>query len=123
MPFHRRPCPGLPAYEKNGMMIFAEFCSGRGQCPERGSTEMNNRSVSFLLAAVLLLSFFLPMCAAAASLPFEDVPPDAWYSADVERAYGSGLFNGVSDTRFDPAGPLKLSHAVTLAARDVLRVY
>ena len=69
------------------------------------------------LTALLLALLLLPVMPARAASPFEDVSPAAWYAADVERAYGSGLFKGVSDTRFDPDGKLLLSQAVTLAAR------
>lgn len=36
------------------------------------------------------------------SLPFTDVPKDAWYYNDVLKAYLNGLLNGKSDTIFDP---------------------
>lgn len=75
------------------------------------------RLFSLLLALVLVFSLLPAAPAAAASLPFTDVAEGAWYRADVERAYGSGLFLGVSDTRFDPDGTLSLAQTVTLAAR------
>ena len=75
------------------------------------------KRVALLLAALLVLSLLLPLSAAAAPLPFEDVAEGAWYYADVEQAYASGLFVGVSATSFNPAGTLTLSQSVTLAAR------
>lgn len=75
------------------------------------------KKLAALVLALALLPLFPARPARAAALPFEDVAEGAWYYADVERAYGSGLFKGVSDTRFDPAGKLLLSQAVTLAAR------
>ena len=82
----------------------------------KGSVDVK-KLFSLLLAVVLAFSLLPALTVSAASLPFEDVSPNAWYYTDVERAYESGLFVGVSDTQFDPAGSLKLSHAVTLAAR------
>ena len=82
----------------------------------KGSVDVK-KLISLLIAAVLAISLLPALPGAAASLPFEDVNPGAWYYTDVERAYESGLFVGVSDTQFDPYGSLKLSHAVTLAAR------
>lgn len=70
-----------------------------------------------LLALFLALLLFPVLPVKAQELPFEDVSPNAWYAADVERAYESGLFVGVSETSFDPDGKLLLSQTVTLAAR------
>ena len=73
--------------------------------------------LSLLLAAVIALSAIPVPAAAAAESRFADVPANEWYAADVEFACDSGLFRGVSDTRFEPNGTLRLSEAVTLAAR------
>ena len=78
---------------------------------------IRKRLAALLLALCLAVGLLPAVPAAAASLPFEDVAAGAWYYADVERAYGSGLFKGVSDTRFDPNGTLSLAQTVTLAAR------
>ncbi len=80
--------------------------------------KINRRPMLRRLAALLLAFLLFPwLSVKAGELPFDDVPPDAWYAADVGRAYASGLFVGVSETSFDPNGKLLLSQTVTLAAR------
>lgn len=56
--------------------------------------------LSLLLAGILL--FAVPMAAAAADLPFTDVPSDVWFTPAVEYVYANGLFNGTSATTFGP---------------------
>ncbi len=73
------------------------------------------RLLSVLLVAVLLVSV-LPMAAAAAHLPFTDVPEGAWYYPDVENAYETGLINGKSADTFCPNDDLTYAEAAKLAA-------
>jgi S1-C subfamily serine protease len=47
---------------------------------------------------------------------FKDVPPDVWYSVNVEIGYKLGIISGKSDTTYEPNSNLKLSEAVKLAA-------
>ncbi len=69
-----------------------------------------------LLCAVALLVGVIPMSAAAAELPFTDVSKTAWYYDAVEYAYENGLFNGVSDTSFDPNGTMTRAMFVQVLA-------
>lgn len=73
-------------------------------------------------ALTLTLALALTVCLgitarAAGDSPFEDVDSSAWYSADVTAVYQTGLFNGTSDTSFDPEGTLSLAQSAALAAR------
>ena len=47
---------------------------------------------------------------------FTDVPSEAWYASGVRSAYELGLMKG-SDGAFSSNGPVKLSEAITMAAR------
>ena len=49
-------------------------------------------------------------------LPFGDIAADAWYRADVEKAYRSGLISGKSATSFAPDANMTVAEAVKLAA-------
>lgn len=55
-----------------------------------------------ILLAVLMLTALMPVSALAASLPFKDVPADAWYYPVVKTAYEKGITNGTSHTTFEP---------------------
>ena len=87
---------------------------------------MLRRIAAILLSAALLSA--VPLSAAsparadspeeerAASLPFADVPADAWYYADVLYAYETGLVNGRSADTFAPDAELTLAEVIKLAA-------
>ncbi|MBR2742879.1 MAG: S-layer homology domain-containing protein [Clostridia bacterium] len=72
------------------------------------------RIISIVLA--LMLAFALLPAAMAADLPFTDVPDDAWYAADVESAYQSGIINGKSADKFAPDDNMTYAEAVKLAS-------
>ena len=55
-----------------------------------------------ILLAVLMLTALMPVSALAASLPFKDVPQDAWYYPVVREAYEKGITTGVTRTTFEP---------------------
>ena len=65
---------------------------------------------------VLVLALGLTVTAFAATLPFQDVPANAWYYPDVATAYESGLINGRDGTHFAPDDNLTYAEAVKLAA-------
>lgn len=76
------------------------------------------KRIARLLVSLLLVCALLPVPrAAAAALPFSDVPQSSWYYSSVQLAYEHELVNGVSATRFQPDGTLTIAEAVTLAAR------
>lgn len=64
-----------------------------------------------LATAVLLVT-----AVSADGLPFDDIPEEAWYYADVEAAYNTGLINGKSAHTFAPNSYLTYAEAVKLAA-------
>ena len=51
--------------------------------------------------------------------PFEDVPADAWYAADVKWAYENGITYGVDATHFKPDEPCTRAQVVTFIRRAV----
>ena len=73
---------------------------------------MKKRLLAGLIAALLLLSLSVP--AAAASLPFKDVPAGSWFYAPVSELYSRKLVSGVSTARFDPQGTVSLGQALKL---------
>lgn len=73
---------------------------------------MKKRLLSGLLTLLLLLSLTVP--AAAASLPFRDVPADSWFYASVSELYNRKLISGVSADRFSPEGTISLGQALKL---------
>lgn len=48
---------------------------------------------------------------------FADLVPNAWYTSAVEFVCGRGLFNGVSDTHFDPSGTMTRGMFATVLGR------
>lgn len=85
------------------------------------------RIVSLFLAAVLLLSFVIPIQAASPGLSnfkkqseytgFADVPETAWYAESVKTVCEYGLMNGKSTSLFDPTGNISTAEALALACR------
>ncbi len=73
------------------------------------------KALSLILALILCLGLFTGV-AAAAELPFTDVPSTQWYYSDVKNAYDMSLINGRSATLFEPDGYLTYAEAVKLAA-------
>lgn len=74
--------------------------------------------VSLLLA--LCLIFALGVSGFAASFPangFSDVPRSAWYAEAVDFVKASGLMDGVSSDRFDPAGNVTRAMVITVLYR------
>ena len=80
-----------------------------------------------IFATVLTLALCLDMmtCAGALSgsnaslqstLPFTDVPADAWYRSDVDTAVAMGLIAGRSETTFAPNENITLAETIKLAA-------
>lgn len=51
------------------------------------------------------------------SLKFTDVDENSWYADYVNRLYGAGIINGVSETEFDPNGYLTREDMCVLVCR------
>lgn len=81
---------------------------------------MKKRVISLLLVLCMLLSM-VPMAALAEQIdqanPFRDVKLGSWYHDAVMYVYVNGLFNGVSDTEFDPNGSVTRGMFVTILGR------
>lgn len=56
------------------------------------------------------------------SLPFSDVPADAWYTKYVKKAYADGIVNGYPDGTFKPDNNINLAEAVKIVANAFLDV-
>ncbi len=52
-----------------------------------------------------------------ASMPFTDVPADAWYSVEVEKALSIGYINGTSDTTFSPDDNITRGQVAVILSR------
>lgn len=81
-----------------------------------------------LVLSVLMLTAILPFSAYAdhGSLPFRDVPADAWYYPVVKRAYESGITKGTAPTTFEPNGTVTREMFLVMlfrAAKIQLNVY
>lgn len=75
-------------------------------------TKLKKRLLSFLLAALLLLSLTVP--ARASALPFRDVTAANWFYTAVSELYSRQLVNGVSADSFDPNGTVSLGQALKM---------
>lgn len=76
---------------------------------------MKKRMVSLLLVVVLMFAAAIP--ASAASLPFSDVPVNAWYLDALNYVYNRNLMLGTSATKFSPNTNLKREEAVEIIGR------
>ena len=77
---------------------------------------MKKRIVSLLLIVCMLLTM-LPLAALAAKNGFHDVRQRDWYHDAVQYVCANELFNGVSDTEFDPSGTMTRGMFVTVLGR------
>lgn len=78
---------------------------------------MKKRLVSILLIVCMLLTM-LPLAALAAETEgFRDVKTRDWYHDAVRYVCANELFNGVSDTAFDPSGTMTRGMFVTVLGR------
>lgn len=77
---------------------------------------MNKKSLSFVLALVMVVTM-LPMSAMAASADkFTDVPKDKWYYKFVDFVTDKGYFAGTSKTTFAPDATMTRGMFVTVLA-------
>ena len=88
------------------------------------------KTLSLLLALLLILTMAVPAFAASGSMKnfeknrsyegqFEDVPENAWYYPYVSAAFEYGFVSGSSETTYNPEGNITL--AETLVIADQLR--
>ena len=77
---------------------------------------MKKKLISLLLVLALLCAI-MPS-ALAASIPFSDVPKDAWYRSAVEFVYENQLFYGTSDTEFSPNSSMTRGMLVSVLWRQ-----
>lgn len=73
------------------------------------------RSLSLLLAALMLLCLSFP--ALAAEDDYKDIPDGAWYSEAVAYCSGQNLMNGMGEGLFQPQGTVSRAMAVTVLFR------
>lgn len=74
---------------------------------------MKKRAASFLLALAIICSMVPAALAAGWSNPFSDVSKSDWFYDGVEYVCGKGIFNGVSNTSFQPQTAMKRAMLVT----------
>ena len=95
-----QPAPG---YELESLTVL----DSRGS--EIALTDQGDGKYTFTMPArkVTVQASFAPV-----PLPFEDVPPGAWYEEAVRYAYTHGIMEGMSDTTFVPGKSLTRAEAV-----------
>ncbi len=64
-----------------------------------------------------LLTRLLALSGEVSSMPFTDVPSDAWYAEDVAAAFANGVVNGNSATTFDPNGNITRQEMAVMIGR------
>ena len=83
------------------------------------------KKLRIVVVLCLILTFVVPASAISGSGTMEnfkkvatyaqgqflDVPGTAWFAPYVKEAYEYGALSGVSETRFNPNGNLKISEA------------
>lgn len=69
------------------------------------------------LIVLLFALFGLQATAFAATIPFADVPEDAWYAGSVAENWENGLMAGTSETAFSPNAPASRAMLATILYR------
>ena len=64
-----------------------------------------------------LLTRLLALSGEVSSMPFTDVPSDAWYAEDVAAAFANGVVTGNSATTFDPNGNITRQEMAVMIGR------
>ena len=64
-----------------------------------------------------LLTRLLALSGEVSSMPFADVPSDAWYAEDVAAAFANGVVTGNSATTFDPNGNITRQEMAVMIGR------
>ncbi len=77
----------------------------------------NIKKFAALCVACFMLVGILTPALAAGSEGYTDVPQSYWAYEEIQKATEMGLFNGVSDTEFDPEGTMTRAMAVTIICR------
>ena len=95
-----QPAPG---YELESLTVL----DSRGS--EIALTDQGDGKYTFTMPSrkVTVQASFAPV-----PLPFEDVPPGAWYESAVRYAYTHGIMEGMSETAFSPNTSLTRAEAV-----------
>ena len=75
---------------------------------------MKKRILSLTLALAACLSLTI---AAQAAESFDDVPPDHWAYADIQKCCEQGIVNGYTNGTFGPRNTVTGAHFVTMLAR------
>ena len=71
-------------------------------------------AISFIAAALI---FAVAVSSVPASLPFSDVPEDAWFYGAVADAYEAGLVKGKSGTVFAPDDNVTRAEVAAMLSR------
>ena len=79
---------------------------------------MKNRITAALLAVMFVLTLVPQPATAADSMPFSDVPEDAYYRDAVEWACEEGITKGTSETKFSPESVCTRGQVVTFLWRE-----
>ncbi|MCR4962890.1 MAG: S-layer homology domain-containing protein [Firmicutes bacterium] len=69
-----------------------------------------------ILLALVVAVGLVPAAAMAAPTSFSDVPSNAWYYSDVQKAVSSGLVSGYPNGTFGPNNNMTYAEAIKLAA-------
>ena len=78
--------------------------------------KLRNRRALSLLLVLVMLTGLLSAAASAQAISFTDVPANAWYYRDVQKAVDTGLIHGYPDNTFGPDKNLTYAEAILLAA-------
>ena len=75
------------------------------------------KTLSFLIAVIMLSAAIAAAVPASAANAFSDVDGDRWSAASIKHAVDNGYMNGVGGDRFDPEGPLTRAMVATVLWR------
>lgn len=107
---------------KSGLGYYHYHCGGypphlhpNGYCPHKGAPQSNSGNTSVNTSTGEGQTVVTPNYNYDGL--FWDVCPTDWFADEVEVAYNLGLVKGESATFFNPNGNIRISEAITLAAR------
>ncbi len=76
------------------------------------------KPIIFAITCIALtLVFAVDISSVPASLPFSDIPEDAWFYEAVSEAYGAGLVKGKSETVFAPRDNVTRAEVAAMLSR------
>ena len=113
--------PGIKEFDDVEGITWAEkqieVLAGKGFINGKSEGVFDPKAAITRAEFAALLTRLLALSGEVSSMPFADVPSDAWYAEDVAAAFANGVVTGNSATTFDPNGNITRQEMAVMIGR------